>query len=74
MIDINFTSYGLDDIQAENLIENLQQYLFNQTNSNFYALYNSFPHPQKREVEQFEATLNPIPDIGVSYVIPPTKV
>ena len=41
MIDNDFTSYGLDDIQAENLTRNLQQYLNNHTNSNLYALYDS---------------------------------
>ncbi len=67
MIDIDFRSFGLDDIQSENLKENLQQYLNHQTDSNFYALYNSFPHPIKRDVEQFEAALTPLPDIGVNY-------
>lgn len=67
MTDIDFRSYGLDDTKAEDLNENLKQYLENQTNSNFYIVYNSFPHPTKNEVEQFEVTLKPIPNRGVDY-------
>ena len=66
MIGNDFTSFGLNGNQAENLINNLQEYLNNDTPNNFNALYDSFPHPTKREVEQFD-TLNPIPDHGVDY-------
>ncbi len=67
MNDNDFTSYGLNETQAENLKKNLHQYLNDKTYRNFKILYNSVPHPTKKEIEQLKITQNPLFYSGVHY-------